>query len=318
MMPFKLALSMTVTMVLIFGLMAGFLSVVLWYFNLGMVFAVLFGIIMLLVQWAFSPKIIEWITNMRYLEKDEYPWLWNMVKDISRKLKVPVPKLAIARSGAPNAFTFGRTQKDARVVVTTGLLKTLSKDEVGAVIGHELTHIRNRDVIVLTVVSILPIIAYYVAQVLTFQRRDERDKGGLGILLGIGAFFIYFVSNLLILALSRLREYAADYGGATATKPSLLASGLAKITYGLSISPERHQNSAVRSFYIADPVSAVSEVSRFSSEYADLRISESELQKAMEWEKKNPLMKFLEIWQTHPLTFKRIQALEKLGREMKV
>lgn len=311
----KLWLTMSITMLLLFGFMFGLLAAVGYYFSISGYTIVLLAIALVFFQWIIGPKVIWWTTNMRLLEPGEYPWLRNAVEELCKKNKVPMPKLAIARSGAPNAFVFGRTPSSAILCVTQGLINNLTKEEVKAVVAHEVGHISHKDMIVMTVVAAIPVIAYFIARFLMFTpRRDERDRGSGAVLVGVAAFVIYFISNLLVMFLSRLREYFADRFGGMNTKPRLLANALAKITYGLSISPERHQNSAIRSFYIADPISAASEVSRFSSEYADLHISESELQKAMEWEKWNPLMKFAEIFSTHPLTWKRLKALSELEK----
>jgi heat shock protein HtpX len=120
-----------------------------------------------------------------------------------------------------------------------------------------------------------------------------------------------------VLALSRLREYYADDFGGRNFRPKLLASALAKITYGLSMASDKHENSAVRSFYISDPISAGHEISHFKEEYSDFDLTESELKKAIEWEKKNPWVRFSEIFRTHPLTFKRIKALQNLEKMSK-
>lgn len=113
-----------------------------------------------------------------------------------------------------------------------------------------------------------------------------------------------------------MREYYADRFAGLNTSPRKLANALAKITYGLGLSSEKG-NEAVRCFYIADPVSAKKEIAALSQEYADLRLDESEIKRAMEWEKRNPFMRIMEFFRTHPLTYKRIEALLKLESEMK-
>ena len=315
-MALKLWLTMSLTLFLLFGFLFGLLAIVGYYFQVSGYLIVLLAILLVFFQWLIGPKIIWWTTNMRLLEKNEYPWLWEMVKDLCEETKTPLPKLAIVRSSSPNAFVFGRTPSSAVLAITNGLLNTLTKDEVKAVVAHEVGHIAHKDMIVMTIVGAIPIIAYFIARFLIFAPRDEERRGDVALLIGIIAFVIYFISNLLVLLLSRLREYYADRFSGIHTKPSLLASALAKITYGLSIYPER-ENVAVRSLYIADPVSASREISSFSSEYSDLSLNKEEIQKAMEWERRNPLLRFLEIFQTHPLTFKRIAALKSLEEEIK-
>jgi heat shock protein HtpX len=314
-MALKLLLTMGLTVLLLFGFLFGLLAAVGYYFEVSGYVIVLLAVILVFLQWLIGPKIIWWTTNMRLLEKSEYPWLWKTVRELCEKNKVPMPKLAIARTGAPNAFVFGRTPGSATLTVTQGLLNTLDREEVKAVVAHEVGHIKHKDMIVMTVVAAIPVIAYFIARFLIYAPSKEERKGGGAVLVGIVALIIYFISNLLVLLLSRLREYYADRFAGTSTKPGLLASALAKITYGLSTSPQKGESS-VRSFFIVDPLSAAGEISQLSSEYSDFNLTDKELEKAMEWERKNPLMKFMEIWRTHPLTYKRIAALKELERKM--
>jgi heat shock protein HtpX len=133
----------------------------------------------------------------------------------------------------------------------------------------------------------------------------------------MAAFLLYFITNLLVLYLSRLREYYSDSFGGAATKPHNLASALTKITYGLGMSREKTaKNTSARYFFIADPMEATGEIARFSSHYADMHISKEEVKEAMEWERKNPLMKFMEVFRTHPLTYKRVARLQELEQEL--
>ena len=307
---------MSLTLLLLFGFLFGLLAAVGYFFDVSGYIIVVLAIFLVFLQWLIGPNIIWWTTNMRLLEKNEYPWLWESVRELCKKNKVPMPKIALARVGAPNAFVFGRTPGSAVLTVTQGLLNSLSQEEVKAVIAHEIGHIKHKDMIVMTVVSAIPVIAYFIARFLIFAPRDRRRDAGAAVLVGFVAFIVYFISNLLVLALSRLREYYADRFSGINTKPTLLASALAKITYGLSLSAERSENAAVRSFYIADPVSAAVEVKTLSSEYSDLSLSEKELEKAMEWEKKNVLVRISEYFSTHPATWKRIKALEELNKEL--
>jgi heat shock protein HtpX len=317
-MTIKLLLAMNLTLLLLFGFLFGLLAIVGYYFEISGYIIVILALLLVFFQWLIGPNVIWWTTNMRLLKRDEFPWLWETVEELCKKNKVPMPKLALVRSGAPNAFVFGRTPASAVLAVTQGLLNTLSKEEVKAVVAHEIGHIKHKDMIVMTIVAAIPVIAYFIARFLIFApRRDEKRSGG-AILVGLIAFVIYFISNLLVLALSRLREYYADRFSGINTKPSLLASALAKITYGLSVSPEKGENAAVRSFYIADPISAVNEISQFRKEYSDFDLTNEEIKKAMEWEKRNPFIRISEIFRTHPLTFKRILALKELEKEIKV
>ncbi len=316
-MAIGLLITMNLTMLLLFGLLFGLVTAVGFYMNFSLIMMVSLAMIMVFVQWLVGPWIIRATTNMRPLERKEYPWIWEAVQDFSKKYKVPFPKkIALVRDGSPNAFVFGRTPGSANLAVTQGLLNMLSKDEVKAVISHELGHIKHWDMVVMTFASVIPVIAYFIALNFMFSRRDNNRNAGVSILVGIGAYIVYIISNLLILALSRFREYYADDFGGRIYKPSLLASALAKITYGLGTNKESSRKEALRSFYIADPITSNLEISHFSSEYSDLEITDAEVKKAIEWERKNPLVRIGEIFRTHPLTFRRIDALMKLDKEL--
>ena len=310
----KLVASMSLTMIMVFGLLFALLAGLGLYFNIGIYAMVGLAIILGLVQWAIGPAIVRWSTNMRPLEKDEFPWLEEAVHEICIKNKTKIPMITIANTGMPNAFVFGRTNKSATLTLTRGLLNTLTKDEVKGVIAHEIGHIKHNDMIVMTIVSVIPTIAYFIAISTMFSR--SRNQGGAAVLIGIGAFAVYFITNLLIMYFSRLREYYADNFAGHQVRPTLLASGLAKITYGLSLQKQEVKNSTLRSFYAVDPVASSYEVSKFSSYYADQHISPEEVKKAMDWERKSIFSKFGEIFRTHPLTFKRIEKLYELERQL--
>jgi len=256
---------------------------------------------------------------MQEADRQKYKWIYDIVERLCKKTKTPMPKkIFIVNSGAPNAFVFGRTTKSSYLAVTRGLLNSLEKDEIEAVIGHEIGHINHKDMVVMTIVAAIPVLAYFAARFLIFAPRDrERREAGAAILVGVIAYIIYFISNLLVLYFSRLREFYADRFSGRHTNPRTLARALAKITYGLSVSEDKVENVAVRSFFIADPIAASKEISNFRNEYEDLNIDESELKKAMEWERKNLFARISEIFSTHPLTFKRIKALKELEEELK-
>jgi heat shock protein HtpX len=119
----------------------------------------------ILFQYAIGPVIVAATTGLQYLKPGENPWLESMVKELADKSGLPMPKLAVVPDKTPNAFTFGRTTSSATLAVHEGLLKTLNKAEIEAVIAHELGHIKHKDYVVMTVLSALPLIAYLIAQV---------------------------------------------------------------------------------------------------------------------------------------------------------
>ncbi|MFB5609111.1 MAG: zinc metalloprotease HtpX [Nitrosarchaeum sp.] len=311
----ELVASMSLTLILVFGLLFALLAALGLYLNIGMYAIVGIGIAMGLFQWAIGPVIVRWSTNMQPLNRDEFPWIEETVHEICLKNHTKIPKITIANTSMPNAFVFGRTNKSATMTLTRGLLKTLTRDEVKGVIAHEIAHIKHNDMVVMTVISVIPTIAYLIAMS-TFLGNRSKNQGGGTVLIGIGAFVVYFISNLLVLYFSRLREFYADDFAGHQVKPSILANALAKITYGLSLQKQEIKNSSLRSFYAVDPVSSSYEVSKFSSYYQDQHISEEEVKKAMDWERKSSFNKFGEFFRTHPLTYKRIEKLYQLESKL--
>jgi len=317
-MALKLIFSMFLTLAILFGLIFGILAAVGYYFGISGYWIVLIAIIFVLIEWFISPYIIMFTTNMVEADRKKYAWIYETVEELCKKTKTPKPKkIFIANMGAPNAFVFGRTPGSAYLVLTQGLINSLDKEEIKAVIAHELGHINHKDMVVMTIVAAIPVIAYFIARFIIFTPRNEERNLKAAILVGFLAYIIYFISNLLVLYFSRLREFYADRFSGEHTSPSKLASALAKITYGLSLSEENIKNAAVRPFFIADPLSAAREVSAFEKEYSDLNISKEEVEKAMEWERKNIFARISEIFSTHPLTYKRIKALQELEDELK-
>jgi len=309
-----LVASMSLTMVMVFGLLFALLAGLGFYFDIGIYAIVGLAAVLGLFQWAIGPAIVRWSTNMSPLNKDEFPWIEETIYEICIKNRVKIPKIIIANTSMPNAFVFGRSNRSATLTLTRGLLNTLSKDEAKGVIAHEIGHIKHNDMVVMTIISVIPTIAYFIAMSTMFGGRSK-NQGGALVLIGIGAFAVYFLTNLLILYFSRLREFYADNFAGRQVKPSILANALAKITYGLSLQKQEVKSSVLRSFYAVDPVASSYEVSKFASYYKDQHISEEEVQKAMDWERKSSFSKFGEIFRTHPLTYKRIEKLYQLEQD---
>jgi heat shock protein HtpX len=287
-------------------------------------------VIFILFQYLIGPAIVKMSTRLQYLKPGDNPWLESTVKELADKSAVPMPKLAIVPDNTPNAFVFGRTSSTATLAVHEGLLKNLNEDEVRGVIGHELGHIKHKDYVVMTVLAALPLLAYLVARgtwtaaMLSGRSSRERDEGGMQAALfaiGILSYVVYIVSLLGVMRLSRLREHYSDaYSAYVTGSPRSLESALAKITYGLSLSPK--PPSGVRAFYIGDPVQAKQEITEImdKKEEYDLDhdgvLDEKELEQAMEKEAKSTWARMNSWFSTHPPTFKRILLLEEIDEEM--
>ena len=282
----------------------------------------------ILFQYAVGPAIVAATTHLHYLKPGENPWLEKTVKEIADKSGLPMPKLATVPNNTPHAFTFGRSTSSATLAVHEGLLKQLNENEVKGVIAHELGHVKHKDYIVMTVLSALPLIAYFIAQATLYAgafsggRRNSKDNSGAAlIVIGVIAFIIYILTFLIVMRLSRLREHYADaYSAYVTGSPRELESALAKITYGLSLSPKAPEGA--RAFYIEDPAAAKQEVQHImehKDEYDldhDGVLDERELELAMEKESKSTWHQMNSLFSTHPPTFKRILLLREIEQEM--
>jgi len=295
-----------------------------------LILIIVLPIIFILFQYLIGPAIVRMSTRLQYLKSGENPWLESIVKELADKSRIPMPRLAIVPENTPNAFVFGRTASSATLAVHEGLLKNLNEDEVKGVIGHELGHIKHKDYIVMTVLSALPLLAYLVARG-TWQAawvsggsRRQRDEGSMrAALFAVGAlsYVVYIISLLCVMRLSRLREHYSDaYSAYVTGAPRNLESALAKITYGLSLSPKAP--SGVRAFYIGDPALAKQEIHEImdKKEEYDLDhdgvLDERELELAMEKEAKSTWRTINSWFSTHPPTFRRILLLHEIEEEM--
>jgi heat shock protein HtpX len=220
-------------------------------FGLGLIYVILAGILlslgfsailvlgisggMLFFQWWFSDSLAMKSMNAVVVTPEQAPQLHAMVDRLCAMADMEKPRLGIADNDTPNAFATGRTSKRAVVVVTTGLLKRLDRDELEGVLAHELSHVAHRDVTVMTIASFTAIVAGFLARSMMWgsMMRDNRNQNAAVMFIVIMAVsvIVYFISYLLINGLSRYRELGADRGGALVTgKPSALASALTKIT----------------------------------------------------------------------------------------
>jgi heat shock protein HtpX len=217
-----------------------FLSV-LAYLGLGFIPIIIIASAMILAQWYFSDKIVLWSSRAKVVSREQYPQLHELVERIVARINLPKPRIAVIDTNMPNAFATGRGQKSSVVAVTTGLIDILDTEELEGVICHELTHIRNRDALVLTLASLFSTVAWYLMQFGFYgglyggggYGNDGRDRnsGGVMLIILLVAMLTWVISFLIIRAISRYREFAADRGSAQMTgKPVKLANALMKIS----------------------------------------------------------------------------------------
>lgn len=246
-----------------------FLSI-LHYLGVGYIPLAIIASVMILAQWYLSDKIVLWSSGAKIVSREEYPKLHEIVERLSTNNGLPKPKVAMVNSNVPNAFATGKSPKSSLVAVTTGLLELLDDDELEAVIGHELTHVRSRDVLVLTLASVFSTVAWYLIQFGFYgglQTRN-RNSAGSGVIVLLVAVVTWVVSFLIIRAISRYREYSADRGGAIMTgKPDKLATALLKISGKINVIPPNELKNVqkLNAFFIIPALSGSSIANLFSS-----------------------------------------------------
>ncbi len=292
-------------------------------FSLGVgnfYFYLILSLVIMFVQYLLGPKLIEWSMRVRYLKDGENPELQSMVRSLAAAANIPAPRIGIASISVPNAFAFGRTIRDGRICVTEGIMGLLNRDELKAVLGHEMSHIKNRDVLTITLLSVIPIILYRIAWQFMFYGGDRDRNQSSTMLVGLVAFLFYFVTNLLVLYASRVREYFADKGSVElGNKPSQLASALYKLVYGSARMPKEaiKDVEGMKAFFANDPSQALNELKDLRNLDLDRSgtISDSEL---IALQNKKVRVGFgdrlMELLSTHPNMLKRIKRLSEWDR----
>ena len=276
--------------------------------------------VMMFIQFMIGPKIVEWTMRVRYIKRDEDPALFGMIEDQARRADMPMPRVCVAQIGIPNAFAFGRTQKDGRICVTQGILKLLSKEELRAVLAHEMSHLKHRDMAVITLLSAIPMILYWVAMSIMWGGMgDRRNNGGYIMLIGFAALIMYFITNLLVLYGSRIREYYADYGAVKlGSQPHHLATALYKLAVGdarAKGTPDMKRVEGLKAFFVNDPSRSWYEVRELAQVDVDTngKIDAVELMQLRQKQVNLGLGdKMMEVFTTHPNMLKRIKALSAL------
>lgn len=246
---------------------------------------------MIILQWYFSEKIVLWSSRAKIVSREEFPKLHDLVERIVARNNLPKPRIAVINTNMPNAFATGRGRRNSVVVVTTGIMDILDAEEMEGVIGHELTHIKNRDVLVITLASLFSTVAWYLMQFgfyggmgygYGYGSRDRNSGASMIIIIAV-AMLTWVISFLIIRAISRYREFAADRGSAQITgKPVKLANALMKISGTMQRVPTKdlRQVEGLNAFFIIPALSGSSIGNLFSTHPP----VEKRVQKLMEME----------------------------------
>jgi heat shock protein HtpX len=263
--------------------------VLISYLNVGLVPIILILGALAFVQYYTSDKLALKASGAKIVSEQEAPELHAMVERLAAMADLPKPRVAVIDSDIPNAFATGRNPKNAAVAVTTGLWRRLEPREVEGVLAHELSHVVNRDVLIMTLAGFFAMVAGLLARYAFFfggggRSRDNGPPVWLVVLLV--SVVTYFLSYILIRTISRYREYAADRGAALLTgAPENLMSALQKISSGIATIPQRdlREVQALNAFFIVPT---------------------------------NWKSSFGELFLTHPPMEKRLRALAEIAREM--
>jgi heat shock protein HtpX len=244
------------------------------------------------IMFFFSDKIVLSLYKAQPLDKKQYEWIYEIVEELTHKMRLPMPKLWLVATPMANAFATGRSPSHASIAVTTGILKLLDAEELRGVLAHELAHVKNRDTLITTIAATIASTIGYMASMLRHAafwgsfNNDDRRKQNPFVLI-IVSILMPFAATLVQLAISRSREYAADETGACSShSPLALASALQKLESSVKhahMDEENMQQTSTASLFIVHPFAGHSLSSLFA---------------------------------THPPTHKRVERLQQLSKKM--
>ena len=316
---------MVATLAAIFGLTTLVFSAVLLYVGYFSILTVgILVVILNIAQWLLSPYLVGAIYRVKEMKSDENPKLHQMVSELSKKSGISTPKLMLSQIPLPNAFAYGSPLSGSRVAVTQGLLKNLDDGEVEAVLGHELGHLKHRDVQVMMVVSFLPALFYYIGYTLMLSGifggggSQNKNGGGNNALIGIAFMAFSWVLTLFTLYLSRLREYYADRHSTL-----IVENGAEKLSTGLvtiveeskrTNKPNKEQqksNSSFKALFITDPDLANTDSAELHTNHI---ANKQDLLRETLAKQPTSVDKFTEIFSTHPNIIKRLRALQEFSQ----
>ena len=351
----NLAIRSAGVVVLLYGLL-GLILITLAQFNvISASLAVGIGVGIIILQFVFGPWVMDlslrWIYKFSWVSIDQLPeHLRDFVARVAGEQNMKVPWFGLIHDGAPNAFTYGHHPNNMRIVITEGILDLLEPEEVEGVVAHEIGHGKNWDMLLMTVVQLVPLLLYFLYRT-ALQAGGRGKDNAYRIPVAVGAYILYIASEYIVLWFSRCREYYADrFAGRVTGNPSALASALVKIGYGLAARDSLRQGGrigrdgeeegqeeedkqpftldAIGAMGIFDRKSALAMVASSASAGFDSSgsatgaattapaVSKENLKSAMQWDLWNPWATFYELNSTHPLIAHRLEYLSDQAAAM--
>jgi Zn-dependent protease with chaperone function/Zn-finger nucleic acid-binding protein len=333
----NLFLRSTVTLAGLYALLGAILIAAVEFAGLDVGVAVGVGVSIVVVQFLIGPFLMDlslrWLYRMHWVSSAELPeHLRRFVARVCGEKGMKFPRFGIIDDGAPQAFTYGHTPNNARLVISRGILELLEPEEAEAVVAHELGHAVHWDMFLMTIAQLVPLLLYYLYRTLIRVRTSGRGNkgGGARVIIAIGAYVLYIISEYIVLWFSRTREYHADrFSGVVTGYPSRLASALVKIAYGLAgqekkteeagqSESRRPELAAVGALGIFDNGTAQALAISSYSEAAEAtgEVNKENLKGAMRWDLWNPWAKWYELNSTHPLVANRLRYLSGQSAHM--
>jgi len=290
-----------ITLALMFGLIFAVVTGLLWYFDLPLSHAITAAVVITLLQYAVGPLILPILYDIEFVDISLDSETWQLIYDTCKKVGIKSPRLGLIKDGNPNAFVYGYFSGCAWLVLTQGLVEKLTKEELEAVIAHELGHIKHNDFVFMMLISLIPMIMY---QIYTWTNRSDKSKPAYWV--GLGAYAAYIFSEFFAMSFSRIREYYADsFSQKTLNNGEPLKNALIKIAYGYT-SLEDKSGRKVAAIGIANHLQNEGFVLTHYKGFDSDKLED----KLMAWDLKSVWGRWYELNSTHPLTAKRILALE--------
>jgi Zn-dependent protease with chaperone function len=330
-----------VTVFLLYAMLTLFMITIVELGFLDADIAVMIGVLVAIAQFAFGPWIMDltlrWLYTISWVEPSQLPdHLQAFVHRVCRSQGMDFPSFGIINDGAPQAFTYGHRPNNARIVISRGLMELLEPEELEAVVAHEIGHARHWDMVLMTIVNLVPLLCYYTYRTLMMSGKGKGKSRNNMWPIALGAYVLYVITEYIVLWFSRVREYYADrFSGALTNNPNALVRALVKIAYGLAAQDSHFEkreeevelpfkkrtterarreltgSGAIGVLNIFNREAAVNLVmsSSSSSEGSSGHLSIERVKDAMQWDLWNPWAEFFELHSTHPLVAKRLQHL---------